>query len=48
MYTKKYDENGLLINPITKEKPFVNIGENREQRRFMPTEKATEWLYLKA
>lgn len=35
MYTKKYDENGLLTNPITKEKPFVNIGENREQRRFM-------------
>jgi hypothetical protein len=34
MYVKQYDENGLVTNPITKERPFFNRGENRKSRRF--------------
>lgn len=32
MYIKKYDENGLVTNPITKENPYLTHG-NRSQRR---------------
>lgn len=32
MYVKKYDENGLLTNPITKEKPYITISNRREKR----------------
>jgi len=35
MYVKKYDKDGNLLNPITKEKPFRNRGMNRKQRRRM-------------
>ncbi len=34
MYIKKYDSNGLVANPITKEEPYLNYGENRKARRF--------------
>jgi hypothetical protein len=30
MYVKKYDENGICTNPITKDKPFIN--EPREPK----------------
>lgn len=33
MYIKKYDNNGLVTNPITKEQPYINSGMNRKQRR---------------
>lgn len=35
MYVKKYDSNGLLTNPITKEQPFLNRGDNRKSRRLL-------------
>lgn len=36
-YVKEYDENGILVNPITKENPFSNVapsnrGNNRKSR----------------
>ena len=34
MYVKQYDENGLVSNLITKQKPFYNKGESRQTRRF--------------
>lgn len=32
-YVKQYDENGLVSNPITKTKPFLNSEPNRSARR---------------
>ena len=34
MYVKKFDENGIVTNPITKNRPFLNSGDNRKTRRF--------------
>lgn len=31
-YVKKYNKEGILINPITKEKPYINYFSNRKQR----------------
>jgi hypothetical protein len=32
-YVKKVDDNGTVLNPITKSKPYLNYGLNRSQRR---------------
>ncbi|WP_339896469.1 hypothetical protein [uncultured Algibacter sp.] len=32
-YLKKYSENGLLINPITKEKPYLNLFRTSKSKR---------------
>jgi hypothetical protein len=32
-YVQSYEENGVLLNPITKENPYLHQNENRKQRR---------------
>ena len=32
-YVKSFDENGVLLNPITKENPYINAYPNRASRR---------------
>lgn len=33
MYKKKYNEKGVLSNPILKDQPYINKGPNRAERR---------------
>lgn len=35
-YVKQLDENGVVINPITKLNPHLNQFESRRDRRFRP------------
>lgn len=32
-YVKKFDENGVLLNPVTKSNPYFSPYPNRRQRR---------------
>jgi hypothetical protein len=36
-YRKRYDENGVLLNPITEKNPYISPFNNRASRRFRKT-----------